>query len=116
MASTLATVAPLFNTQYLSTSADTYYTVPNTPATNCLARARLHFCNVTGGAITVTAYAVASGSTPGDHNSFVNAKSVAANDVYEVDVPMLGPNQFIAAKASANTSMTISATDGILFS
>ena len=116
MASTLTTVAPLFNTQYLTTSADTYYTVPNTPSTNCLARARLRFCNVTGGAITVTAYAVPSGSTPADANSFVNAKSVAAHDILDVDVPMLGPNQFLAAKASANTSMTISSTDGMLFS
>ena len=116
MASTLATVAPLFNTQYLTTSADTYYTVPNAPSTNCLARGRIRFCNVTGGAITATAYAVASGSTPGDHNSFVNGKSVAANDILDVDVPMLGPNQFLAAKASANTSLTISSIDGIVFS
>lgn len=116
MATTLPTVAPLFITQFLTTSANTYYTVPNTPATNCLARGRIRFCNVTGGPITVKAYAVDSGATPADHNSFINGKSVAANDILDTDVPMLGPNQFLAASAAAGSSVTISSIDGIIFS
>lgn len=109
-------VSAFFPTQYLATAANTIFTVPTTPTTNAFARGRIRLCNTdSGGAHTPTVYAVPFGKTPAAQYAFISAKSIAASDFLDSDVPVLGPGDFIAAKADAGNDVTISLIDGMLF-
>lgn len=100
----------------LTTSAATLYTVPTTPTSALLRGGRMRFTNTTAGPITVTAHAVPSGGSAAVGNAFVNAKSVAAGDYLDVDVPIIPAGGFIQALASANTSITAHMLSGSIFS
>ncbi len=77
---------------------------PNSPLTN-----------TTAGAVSVTAHAVPSGGTASDGNAFLKAKSIAANDYLDVDVPIIALGGTLQALASANTSITAHMISGGLF-
>lgn len=100
----------------LTTSAATLYTVPATPTASLLRGGRMRFTNTTAGAITVTAYAVPPAGTAAAGNAFVSAKSVAAGDYLDADVPIMPAGAFIQALASANTSITAHMLSGSVFS
>jgi hypothetical protein len=105
-----------FDATVLTTTAATLLTVPAAPSSILLRGARIRFTNTTAGPITVTAYAIPSGGTAAAGNAFLSAKSIAAGDVYDSDVPLLGPGGFVQALASANTSITATPLAGALFS
>ena len=65
---------------------------------------------------SVTLYAVPSGGTAGDSNTVVKAKTVAANDYLDVDVPVLAAGGFLQALADAATSVTCTWLSGAYFS
>jgi hypothetical protein len=106
----------LFAPTVLTTSAATLFTAPSTPTTTLLRGGRMRFTNTTGGAVTVTAHAIPSGGSAAPGNMFLNAKSVAANDYLDIDIPILGPGGFVQALAGANTSITAFALAGSYFS
>ena len=105
-----------FAATVLTTAAATLFTVPASPTTTLLRGARMRFTNTTAGAVTVTAYNVPSGGAAAAGNAFVSAKSIAANDYLDVDVPIMGPGGLLQALASANTSITVHPLAGSYFS
>lgn len=108
-------VIQLFAPTVLTTSAATLYTVTGPPAV-VMSRGRMRFTNTTAGAITVTAYAVPSGGSAGVGNCFCFQQSIPGGNNLDIDVPDMLIGDFIRALASANTSITALALDGVLFS
>lgn len=90
--------------------------VPSSPPSSLLRGGRIRFTNTTAGAVTVTAYAVPLAGAAGVGNAFLSAKSVAANDFLDVDVPIMPAGAFIQALAGAATSITAHMISGGLFS
>ena len=105
-----------FTPTVLGTSVGTLFTVPASPTSTLLRGGRMRFTNTTGAAVTVTAYAIPSGGSAADGNSFVKAKSIAANDYLDIDVPLMSPGGFVQALASAATSVTAHMLSGSYFS
>jgi hypothetical protein len=101
----------LFSPAQLGTSAATYYTVASGKQ---LRNAVLQFANTTGGAVTVTAYAIDSGGSASDSNAIIKGKSIAGGDTLTVSVPVMDGGSVLQALASAGTSITICALDGML--
>tara|TARA_R110000868_G_scaffold160430_2_gene390041 strand:- start:5308 stop:5649 length:342 start_codon:yes stop_codon:yes gene_type:complete len=100
----------------LTTSAATLYTVPATPTNSLLRGGRMRFTNTAAGPITVTAYAVPSGGFAAVGNAFISAKSIAAGDYLDADVPIMPAGAFIQALASSATSITAHMLSGSVFS
>lgn len=103
-----------FDPVQLPGTATTLFTVP-APASTLLRGGRIRFTNTTAGAITVTAYAVPNAGSVGVANAFVSAKSIAANDYLDVDVPIMPSGATLQALASAATSITAHMIAGGLF-
>lgn len=111
------TYSNFFAPTVLTTSAATLGSaVPSTPTSSLLRGGRIRFTNTTAGAVTVTAYAVPSAGTAAAGNAFVSAKSVAANDYLDVDVPIMPAGAFIQALAGAATSITAHMISGGIYS
>lgn len=95
----------------LTTTAATLMTVANTPASTLLRGARIRLTNTTATAAAVTLYAVPNAGTAGAGNAFLMAKTIAANDYLDVDVPIMAAGdilQGLAGTASAITAHMIS--------
>lgn len=110
------TYAKFFPPTVLTTSAATLYIVPAQPTTNLLRGGRIRLTNTTSGAVSVTAYAVPFGGAAGDGNAFLKGRSIPANDYIDVDLPIMGPGDFVQALAGAATSITAHAIGGGVFS
>lgn len=108
-------VVQLFPATVLTTGAATLFTVTGAPSV-VLSRGRIRFTNTTAGAVTVTAYGIPSGGSAAVGNCFCYQQSVAGGNNLDIDVPDLVLGGFIQALASANTSITAHALDGVLFS
>jgi hypothetical protein len=109
-------VIQMFAPTVLTTTAATLYTVNTGSGASVLARGRIRFTNTTGTAATVTAYGIVTGGTAGVGNDFCPVLSVPAYSNLDVDVPVLASGGFIQALASAGTTITAHALDGVLFS
>lgn len=109
-------IIQLFAPTVLTTAAATLFTCPVSPTTNILRNGRMRFLNTTAGAITVTAYAVPAAGTAGVGNAFLSAQSIAGGAFFDSDIPVLKAGDFLQALASANTSITVTELDGVLFS
>ena len=105
-----------FTPTVLTTAAATLYTVATTPAGQLLRGGRVRLVNTTAGAVTATLYAVPSAGAAADGNAFLKAKSIAANDYLDIDVPILPAGATLQALAGANTSITAHMLSGGLFS
>lgn len=105
----------LFEPTVLTTSAATLFTVNASPSTNLLRGGRVRFTNTTAAALTVTAYSVPSGGTAADGNAFIKARSIAANDYLDIDLPNMKAGDFLQALASA-TGITAHYINGSVFS
>lgn len=110
------TYSSFFAPTVLGAAAATLYTVPATPTTNLLRGGRMRLTNTTGSAVTATLYAVPFSGTAGVGNAFVSAKSIAANDYLDVDVPIMPASAFIQGLAGAATSITAHMISGGLYS
>jgi hypothetical protein len=75
----------------------------------------VRFSNTDNADHTVTAYGVPSGATPAVANAFMVTETVVANTHADVDLPALGPNDFLAA-TSSSAKIILFNLDGILFS
>lgn len=91
-------------------------TVPSSPLTTLLRGGRIRLVNTTGAAVTATLYAVPSAGTAAAGNAFISAKSIAANDYLDVDVPIMPAGATLQALASAATSITAHMVGGGLYS
>jgi hypothetical protein len=110
------TYSSFFPPTQLGVAAVTLFTAPTSPTSTLLRGGRLRFTNTTGAAVTVTAYAVPLAGTASASNAFLSAKTIAANDFLDVDIPILGPGGFVQALASAATSITAHMISGSYFS
>lgn len=104
----MITPKPLISPQQLTDATATYYT-----STNVTTRIdKLSLTNTTAGAVTATIYLVPSAGTAGDSNTITWAKSIQAGETWncpDAVGQILASGGTIQAKASANTSLTISA-------
>jgi len=100
----------------LTTSAADLVTVAATPTTNLLRGGRMRLTNTTGGAVTATLYAVPAAGTASDANAFIKAKSIAANDYLDGDVPIMPAGSKVQGLAGAATSITAHMLSGSVYS
>lgn len=89
--------------------------MPALPASTLLRGGRARFTNTTAGAVTVTAYAIPLAGTAAAGNAFVSAKTIAANDYLDVDMPVMPSGAFLQALAGAATSITAHMIAGSYF-
>lgn len=104
----MITSKPLISPQRLTTSTATYYT-----STNLTTRVdKFTVTNTTAGAVTVTIYLVPSAGTADDGTTITSAKSIQGGETWncpDMVGQVLGLGGTIQAKASAATSLTVSA-------
>lgn len=110
------TISPktLYTGGQLTTSAATLYT---SPANTKTIVTEATFTNVDTVARLLTVYIVRSGGTASAANTLISAKSIAAGEAYvspELAGQILGPGDFIQAKADANTAITVAGISGYL--
>lgn len=89
--------------------------VPTSPATTLLRGGRMRLVNTTAAAATATLYAVPSGGTAGVGNAFLSAKTIAANDYLDVDVPIMPAGAFIQGLSGTASAITAHMLSGSLF-
>jgi len=107
----------LFEPIVLTTSDQTLYVVPSSPTTSLLRGGRIRFANSTLSAVQINAYSVPASSTPSSPgNVFAPNLSVPSNGFIDVDVPLMAAGDYIQASAGANSSITVSAINGAIFS
>jgi hypothetical protein len=99
----------------LGLAAATLATVPAQPTTTLLRGGRIRLVNTTGTAATATLYAVPVGGAAGAGNIFVPAKTIAANDYLDVDVPIMAAGDFIQGLAGTASAITAHMIAGSLF-
>lgn len=100
------TYSNFFAPTVLGVAASVLYTVPTLPTTTLLRGGRIRLTNTTAGAVTVTLYAVPFSGSPGAANAFASAKSIAANDYLDIDVPIMPPSSTLQGLAGAAASIT----------
>lgn len=106
----------MFEPVQLTTSLVTLYTVATTPTTNLLRNGRVRLSNTTAGAVSADVHAVPFGGTASDTNAVAKGISITANSYIDIDLPIMKAQDFVQAKASEATSITIHAIDGVVFS
>lgn len=107
-------VEPIF----LTTSNTTLYTVP-TSAETVASLLKCSITNTSASAVTADIYLVPSGQTASDVHKVLDARSIASGETLNVpSIPnhVLESGDFIVAKASANSalSIVISANVGVI--
>ena len=107
------TFTKLFAPAQLTGAASTFYTCPATPP-GYVVNGRIRFTNTDSAAHQITAYLVPSGGTAGAANSFLTAKTIAANDFLDIDLPQMGPGDFLQAFADTASKVTIHSIGGVL--
>lgn len=105
-----------FQPTVLGIAAATLMTVDAAPLTTLLRGARIRLTNTTGTAATATLYAVPLAGAAGVGNAFLSAKTIAANDFLDVDVPIMSAGDFIQGLAGTAASITAHMVSGSLFS
>ncbi len=98
------------------TTPATLLTVPASSPSMLLRGARIRLTNTTAVPATATLYAVPLAGTAGADNAFFPTKSIGANDYVDVDVPLMGPGEFIQAVAGTATSINAQMISGSYFS
>lgn len=100
----------------LGIAAATLFTVPAAPGSMLLRGGRIRLTNTTAGPVTATLYAIPPAGAAAAGNAFLSAKSIAANDYLDIDVPLMPAGSFVQALAGAATSITAHMLSGSLFS
>lgn len=100
----------------LTTSAADLVTVAGTPTTSLLRGGRMRLTNTTGAAVTATLYAVPAAGAAADGNAFLKAKSIAANDFLDIDLPIMPAGSKVQGLAGAAASITAHMLNGSVFS
>lgn len=109
-------VVQLFAPVALANAVAVLYTMPASPTTSVLKNGRVRLTNTSGAAVPVTLYADASGNASAAANCCLNAKSVAANDFLDVDIPTLKAGDTLRGFAGTAAVITMHELGGILYS
>jgi hypothetical protein len=109
-------VVQLFAPVALPNAVAVLYTMPTSPATSVLKNGRVRLTNTSGAAVPVTLYADASGNASVAANCCLNAKSVAANDFLDVDLPTMKAGDTLRGFAGTAAVITMHELGGILYS
>lgn len=107
------TFTKLFPPAQLAAVAGTIYTCPATPAAYVV-NGRIRFTNTDSAAHQVTAYLVPSGGSSGASNAFLTAYSIAANSFLDIDLPQMGPGDFLQAFADTANKITVHSVAGVI--
>ena len=100
----------------LGVAAATLANVPAAPLATLLRGGRIRLANTTALPVTATLYAVPAAGTASAGNAFLSGKSIAANDVLDVDVPIMPAGSSIQGLAGTAASITAHMLSGGLFS
>lgn len=98
-----------------SASVDTLFVVPSTPTSSLLINGRIRFSNHTGGAVTITVWAVPNGSSATNSNLALPQTSIGANNTLDIDIPQVSAGGSIVAQAGAASSITAQPLDGAYY-
>ena len=104
------------NGTVLGTSAAAMFTVPASPLSTLLRGGRMRFTNTSGSAATVTAYNIPAAGSVSAANAFLNAKSIAANDYLDIDLPLMGAGATLQAFAGTAAAISAHMITGSYFS
>lgn len=96
-------------------AADVLITVALTPSSNLLINGKVRFSNHTGGAVTITAWAVPSGGSAGNTNICLPTTSINANSYLDLNVPQIAAGGTLEAQAGAASSITAQPLDGAIY-
>lgn len=107
------TIAQLFAPVQLAAAAAVIYTMP---ATGVLKNGRVRLTNNSGVAVPVTLYAAPSAAASAPANCCLNAKSIAANDYLDVDIPTLTGGDTFRGFAGTAAVITIHEMGGVIYS
>ena len=107
------TFTKLFAPAQLPAAAGTIYTCPATPAAYVV-NGRIRFTNTDGAAHQVTAYLVPSGGSAGVGNAFLVSYTIGANAFLDIDLPQMGPGDFLQAFADVANKVTIHSIAGVV--
>ena len=102
--------------QLAATPGGTIYTLPANIATNFIGNGRIRLTNTDSATHQVTAYMVPASGSAGAANCFLNAESIAANTHLDVDLPQMGPGDFLVAFADTASKVTIHCLLGTVIS
>lgn len=107
--------AKFFAPAQLATTVTTRYTVPATPTNVLLRGGRVSLTNTTGASVTPTLYAIPNGGSAAASNAFYN-QPIGPYQTILVDVPVMGPGDFLQDKCDTASAVTIQPMAGGLFS
>jgi hypothetical protein len=110
------TIQQLFTPVVLGTSSGVIFSMPTTPVTSTLKNARMRLTNTTGSAVSVTLYAAPAATASAAANCFMSARSIAANDSIEADIPTLAAGDTLRGLAGAGASITCHEMGGVIYS
>lgn len=113
---TTLTIQQLFTPVVLGTSSGVIFSMPTNPATSTLKNARMRLTNTTGATASVTLYVAPSATASAPANCFMSARSVAANDSIEVDIPTMAAGDTLRGLSGTAASITCHEMGGVIYS
>ena len=108
------TFSQLFAPVQLAATSATIYT--QSVAGGVLKNGRIRLVNTSASAVPVTLYAVPSGGSPTAANCCLSAKSIAANDYLDIDIPTLAVNDTLRGFAGTANVITAFEMGGVVYS
>ena len=105
----------LFEPVLLGATAGTVLSVPAMVATTVLRGGIVRLTNTSASPVAVTLYSVPAAGTNGAINQFFPAKSVAANDFIDVQMPQLKAGDFLQGFASTAAVVNIQPISGAYY-
>lgn len=102
----------LFEPAQLTTSLVTYYTLAEA-STTVLENLVIRLVNTTASAVTIDANVVPEAGSASNTNAIVSQASIPARDFLLVSVPAMKYGDFLQAKASAGTAVSIHHESGM---
>lgn len=106
----------LFEPTLLTAAASTIFTVNATVASTLLKGGILRLTNTSASPVAVTLYSVPAAGANGAANNFFPAKSIAANDYVDVQLPQMKAGDFLQGFASTASVVNIQAIAGAYYS
>lgn len=99
----------------LPITVTTLFTVPS-GVSSLLRGGRIRCTNTTVLAASVTLHNVPLGGSASTTNMFCNAKSIAANDYLDIDIPLMPAGSFVQALSGTASAVNVQMLSGSYFS
>lgn len=107
------TIAQLFPPTQLTAASAVLFTMP---ATGVLKNGRIRLTNTSASAVPATLYAAPAATASADANCCLKAKSIAANDFLDVDIPTLNGGDTLRGLAGTTLVITAHEMGGVIYS